>query len=223
MNRILLVPLCLILLVSNGCSIVKAVDAWKADNAPSLKTKNTLVIARTDNKKVRIAFEEAIANEMRKKGIQATESYKSIPELHPNKKLTEVEVEAAKEMLREASFNGVVITVLKDVKTLLHGEYQAAHYEGASYSSYFPLYYGDFFGYYNHPSSYVTDGIYVEESMDLQETRIYVLETLAFNLDEPKEKQLVASVVAKIEEPASVAEQAKPYASAIVKALKQAK
>ena len=205
--------------------MVKPINAWKGDNAASIKTKNTLVIARTNNNKARIAFEEAIANEMRKKGMQATESYKRIPELRPNKKLSEAELEATKDKLKEASFNAVVITVLKDIETITRGEYQSAHSEGASaYGNYFPAYYVSFYGYYNNNNSYyVTDGVAVEESFDFQETKTYVLETLAFNLDEPIEKQLVASVVAKIIEPANVVEQAKPYSSAIVKALKQYK
>jgi hypothetical protein len=222
MNRILCIPICLVLLLVSGCSIVKVVDSWRADNAPTLKEKNTLVIARTTNKKARMAFEEAMAAELRKKGIQATESYKHIPELQPNKKLSEAELEAAKEKLREASFNGVVITVLKDRKSVLYGGLKEGHSVGTIYRNNYPGYYYDFYGYYNHPSSYlVSTGVEVEDSFDIKEAVTYVLETLAFNLDEPIEKQLVARAVATIDEPGSITVMAKPYASKIVSSIKQ--
>ncbi len=101
MKRNLLAPLFLVLLLFSACSSVEVINAWKADNAPTLKTKNTLVIVRTNNMKARVAFEEAIVQELRKRDIQATESYKRIPKLNPNKKLTETELEEAKDMLRE--------------------------------------------------------------------------------------------------------------------------
>ena len=62
-------------LVMSSCSSVKVLDSWQGENLESLADKSILVVARTDNQQARIAFEEAMANDLRKAGLKATESY----------------------------------------------------------------------------------------------------------------------------------------------------
>lgn len=204
-----------------SCSSVKVLNSWKADNAATIKTKNTLVIARTNNHEVRVAFETEIANKLRKRGIQATESYLRIPKLEPNKKYSEEEIKEVKNMLLEAGFNGVVISVIKDKKLIVHRKKEGGYYAGATYAGYYPMYYSGFYGYYAHPNTYMNyGGNYVPETITTQESITYVLETLVYNLDEPEDKQLIAVVTSSIEDPENVSQIAKAYANKIANSLK---
>jgi len=209
------------LFILTSCSSVKVVNSWKGDNAATLKTKNTLVIARTNNHEARVAFETEIANKLRKAGIEATESYLRIPKLEPNKQYTEEETKEVKILLREAGFNGVVVSVIKDKKLTVHRKKDGGYYAGATYAGYYPMYYSGFSGYYAHPNTYMNyGGNYVPETMTTQESITYVLETLIYNLDEPEEKQLIAVVTSSIEDPDNAAQIAKTYANKIANALK---
>ena len=49
--------------------------------------------------------------------------------------------------------------------------------------------------------------------------KTYVLETVAYNLDEPDGKQLVAVTTTKIEDPSNVSKVAAEYVKAITKSL----
>jgi len=204
-----------------SCSSVKVLNSWKADNAATIKTKNTLVIARTNNHEARVAFETEIAKKLRKEGITATESYLRIPKLEPNKKYSEEEIKEVKNMLREAGFNGVVISVIKDKKLIVHRKKEGGYYAGATYAGYYPMYYSGFYGYYAHPNTYMNyGGNYVPETITTQESITYVLETLVYNLDEPEDKQLIAVVTSSIEDPENVSQIAKAYANKIANSLK---
>ena len=70
-----------------NCSSTKVINAWKAEDdiVNKFKSKKVLVIARTANDYARSAFELAIANELRSKGIKATESCMKVPKIDPKK------------------------------------------------------------------------------------------------------------------------------------------
>lgn len=209
-------------LVMTACSGIKVLDSWKADNASTLKSKSTLVIARTNNQQARIAFEEAIANKLRAAGVPATESYKKIPNLDIEKKLTEADVAQAKRKIEEAGFHGVVISVMKDKKLTVQRNSDGGYYAGASYGVTEPFYSSGFYGYYAYPGSYYMQygGNYVPETVTTQESVTYVLETLFYNLDQPEDKQLLAVVTSSIEDPEGASATAKTYANKIASALK---
>ena len=78
----------------SSCSSVKVLDSWKGDNLATMSDKNILVIARTDNQQARIAIEEAMANDLRKAGLKATESYLKFNSMNPNKKVDPEKVQA---------------------------------------------------------------------------------------------------------------------------------
>jgi uncharacterized protein (UPF0335 family) len=209
------------LFILSSCSSVKVLNSWKADNASTLKTKNTIVIARTNNHEARVALETEIAKKLRTMGIEATESYKRIPNLEPNKKYTEEEIKEVKNLLREAGFNGVVLSVIKDKKLTVYRKKEGGYYAGATYAGYYPMYYSGFYGYYAHPNTYMNyGGNYVPANIKTQESITYVLETLAYNLDEPKDKQMVAVVTSSIEDPENATQLAKAYANKIANSLK---
>jgi len=204
-----------------SCSSVKVLNAWKSDDAEQFKSKKVLVITRTENNQARVAFEDAIANKLRDRGIEATESYKYLPKLDPNRKLTENDVKEAKRMIRDKGYNAVVLSVVKEKNLNLIHERDGGYWAGATYAGYYPMYYSGFYGYYTHPASYMNyGGVYVPETFSEEYSVTYILETLAFDLDASEDKQLVAGVTSSIENPESAHQTAKDYANKISNSFK---
>lgn len=221
-NRILFISI--ILIASTGCSSVKVLDAWKGDNVNTIDNENILVIARTENQLARVSFEKEIARQIRAQGHNATESHIKFPGHKPDHKLSEEEIEALKKEIQDAGFNGVFVSVLKDLQETTRvteeGGYYTGGYTGGPYGSYYPGYYGGFYGYYGNAMSYSTYGNYVPPTISTQTSKTYILETVAYNLTQPEDKQLVIVVTSKVDNPQNVSATAKEYAKAIAKALK---
>jgi len=202
------------ILLLNACSSVKVLDSWEADNVNTIKDKNILVIARTADNQARIAFENEIVKQLTTSGMKATASFTKYPNINPDEELTEERVEIIQNTFKRDGFNGVLLTVIKDyqekTETVTNGGYSG-----------YPMYYGGFYGYYRHPYSYSTYGGYSQMTSTTYNTKIYVLETVAYNLDEPEGKQLVAVVTSKIEDPSNVSKTAAEYVYAITKSLNE--
>ena len=214
----------LTVILLSACSGVKVLDAWRGDNIETIKDQNILVIARADNQLARVSFEQEIAKQIRARGLNATESNRKFPGHNPDKKLSEEEIEALKTTIQDAGFNGVVVSVLKDLQTdtrvTEQGGYYTGGYTGGPYNSYYPGYYGGFYGYYGNAMSYATYGNYVPTTIETHTSKTYILETVVYNLNQPDDKQLIAVVTSKVENPQNVTTTAKQYAQAIAKALK---
>ena len=215
---------CLLLLVSvffYSCSSVKVLDAWRGepDSIEKFKTKNVLVFTRTADGSARIAFEEAIANEIRKDGIKVTESFKKFPKVHMNREMTKERDEMISSILDSEGYNGIVITTVKDKEQTTRTE-NTGVYVGASYG--YPGYYGGFYNYYRHPYAYGpyynSFGGYIPTGSTTRTSTTYVLETVAYNLDEPEENQLVFVVTTSIDDPKNAYKTAEKYVAKIVQA-----
>jgi len=216
----------IIVLFAQGCSSVKVLNAWKADKevVDTFKEKNILVIARTSNNYARVAFEEEIANQMRAKGMKVTESFQKVPQLNPDREMTEKRMEMFKKILSYEGFTGIVVSTIKSEETT---EYKSSSgiYFGASYGNYYPGYYGGFYDYYSYPFAngpyYSSFGGYIPVSTSTRTSTDYVLETIAYNLDEPSEKQIVAITVSSLSDPTNAHKTAVDYAEKIMEALKE--
>ncbi|MCJ7468421.1 MAG: hypothetical protein MUO53_17210 [Maribacter sp.] len=223
-NKLKLLLIGMGLFFAQGCSSIKVIDAWKGDpsNIEKFKEKNVLVIARTANDHARIAFEEQIAMKLRAKGIKATESFKKAPKIYPNKEISEERVALIKSLLASEGYTGIVLTVIKDKEETTRTN-SSGIYIGASYNNYYPGYYGGFYNYYAMPyaygSYYDSFGGYIPTSTSTYSTTKYVLETVAYNLDEPSENQLVAIVTSSINDPKEAYKTAEKYVKQIMKSL----
>ncbi len=205
------------------CSSVKVLNSWKASDVEGFRDNNILVIARTTNEEARIAFEKEITREIKAKGMNATPSYTKFPTLRPNEKLTDEKKAEIKKLLQKEGFNGVVLSVVKDyqerTRVIGEGGYEASVNYG--YTD-FPTYVGGgFYIYYYSPLSYSNEDIYVPESEDTITSKLYVLETVAYDLELKEDKQLVAWVVSEIENPSGAITTANSYAKAISKRFKK--
>ena len=216
--------LLMVTLVLSSCSSVKVLNSWKSENVDTMKGKNILVIARTDNTQARIAFEEAIVGELQEKGYKATASFKELPHIEPDKKLTEAEIQTLEETLKREGYDAVVLSIVKrqseSTQTTTDGGYYAGGTMGGMYGGY-GGYYGGFGGYYGYPMNYVSVGNYMPMTSTTRVVKNFVLETAAYNLDEPQDKQLVAVVTSSIDDPTSMSKNATEYAAKISAALEK--
>ena len=180
-----------------------------------------MVYARTADNSARIAFEEAIANEIRKDGIKVTESFKKFPKIHMNREMTPEREEMIMSILDSEGFNGIVLTTVKDKEQTTRTETTGV-YMGASYGAFYPGYYGGFNSYWRHPYAfgpyYNSFGGYIPTGSTTRTSTTYVLETVAYNLDESEENQLVFVVTSSIDDPKDAYKTAEKYVQKIVQA-----
>ncbi len=213
-----------ITIIFYNCSSTKVLDAWKAEKSvvDTFKSKNILVIARTANNQARIAFENEIAGKLRLKGMKATESFKKAPKIHSEKEMTEERMELIKSLMKSEGFNAVVLTVIKDKQETTRTSTDGV-YVGGSYLTAYPGYYGGFYNYYSQPyaygSYYDSFGGYIPTETTTYIEKKYVLETVAYNLDEPSESQLVAVITTSLEDPKESHKTAEKYVAEIMKHL----
>ena len=220
MNKITVSSIYLaIFLLFSSCSSVKVIDSWKSDRISTIKDNNFLVVARANNLQAQIAFENEIVKQMKSNGYQATASYSKFGEMKPN----EPELESDKEKFKKICVVediAVILTVMKDYQEETRLEKEGGYYTGGNYYGYYPRYYSGFYPYYYNPISYHSMGNYVEESYTTSVSKLYILETTIYNLDESEENQLVAVITSKIDNPETASGAAKGYVKEISKKLK---
>ena len=220
MRNNVLILCCLISFVSfYNCSSVKVLDSWKSDDVSTVKDNNFLVIARTSNRQGRIAFENEIVDDMRASGFNATASFRKFGSMKPDEELSAEESEQFLNLIKNEGFNAIVLTVLKDYKEETRTTQEGGYYVGGNYWNYYPRYYGGFRGYYYHPMAMSTLGNYVEPYTVTSTSKIYVVETTVYDLERPKENQLVAVVTSKLDNPSGAESTAKDYVKKITKSL----
>ena len=213
----------LLLIILQSCSSVKVLSAWRGEteSVEKFKEKNVLVYARTADNSARIAFEEAISNQIRKDGIKVTESFKKFPKIHMNKEMTTERQEMVMSILDSEGYNGIVLTTVKDKEQTTYTQTSGV-YMGASYGAYYPGYYGGFNSYWMHPYAYGpyygSFGGYIPTGSTTRTSTTYVLETVAYNLDEPEANQVVFVVTSSIDDPKDAYKAAEKYVQKIVQA-----
>ena len=208
----------------NSCATVKVVDSWKADDLSEIQNKNVLVITRTSNIKIRKIFEDAFMKRLKASDIKGNVSYNLIKDINTEKKLTENEVAAALQTIKNEGYNAIVLTVLKDRKSVVSVTKDGGYTSGATYSSEINPFLYDFYTAFGSPytaPSMRHSGYYVEETYQEQEYVTFVLETLIFDLDASEKEQLKGQVTSKLESPGSAIEVADNYAKKVANALKK--
>ena len=193
--------------ISCGPSVT-VTDSWKAPDILESKSDHFVVMARVDDVVGRQRFEQEIVKQFKARGVDAVESYKKFPELNLNLKMTPDQIDGLVADLSKDGINGIVLTVIKDmkteVKTTTSGGYSSGHYGG------FNRYYG------SHYSPYGYGGSYVPASSRTYESDIYKLESVIFDLDRPGD-QMVAVISVNITDPKSASEVAPKYAEKLAK------
>ncbi|WP_136481756.1 hypothetical protein [Cognatitamlana onchidii] len=214
-----------IVLFVQACGGVKVINAWKAEKpvVELFKEKKILVIARTTDNQARVAFELELAEDLREHGLNAIESYTQAPQIHPEREMTEERMKFINSILESEGFNAIILTVVKD-KKLTQTTTQDGIYMGMGYG--YPSYYGGFGSYYRYPYAYgpyySSFGGFVPTGGTTTRTSTeYVLETVAYNLDEPADSQLVAVVTTSLKNPKDAYKTAEKYVAKILESLQK--
>ncbi len=213
-------------LIFAGCgSSVKVTSSWKgqAETVQKFREKNVLVIARTADNQARTAFEIEIAKALNERGIKATESYKKVPRLSPEREVTEERAQRVLEMIESEGFDAIVLTTVKDMQQTTQTTTSGVGV-GVGYGSYYPGYYGGFGSYYRYPYAYgpyYGAGGYIPTGSTTTTYTTYVLETVGYNLDEAEEDQLVFVVTSELKDPHDAYKTAEKYVAKISEALKE--
>lgn len=220
MKKIYFVFLSLTFLLLSSCASVKVLNSWKSEDANNIKERNILVIARTSNMGARVAFEKSIADQLRRRGLKATESFTKFPKLNPDLEMNEEREKLIRDILGYEGFDAVCISVIKDYTEETNTHYYGGYYVGGNYSMYYPAYYGGFYSYYMNPYSYSTFGNYYVPGGEYTTTeREYILETLFYNLNKKDNDQLLAVVTSRITNPKDAVKTADEYTEKIAESL----
>jgi len=204
---ILTLPVIVLILISCGPSVT-VTDSWKAPDIAESKSDHFVVMARVDDVVGRQRFEQEIVKQFKARGVDAVESYKKFPELNLNLKMTPDQIDALVGEFSKEGINGIVLTVIKDMKTEI---------KTTSSGGYAGGYYGGFNGYYgSYYSPYGYGGSYVPSSSRTYESDIYKLETVVFDLDRPGD-QMIAVISINITDPKSASEVAPKYSEKLAK------
>ena len=210
----------LLMLILQACGSVKVVSTWKGDTetVDKFKANNVLVIARTADNQARTAFEIEIANALREGGMNATESFKKVPTLNPQREVSEERVQQVLSMIQSEGFDAIVLTTVKDQRQTTQTNTSGVYMGVGGY----PGYYGGFNSYYGYPYAYgpyYGAGAYIPTGSTTTTYTTYVLETVGFNLDEPEENQLVFVVTSELSDPGDAYKTAAEYVEKISKEL----
>ena len=182
----------LVLLLA-GCKSFKVLYNWSAEDQEGIEGKKILVVARSTNAEARKAFEKEVTQFLTDAGQNAIASYVAYPNFDPGQKITKEQGGKIEKILKENGFNAVVMTVLKDyqedTRTMVDSGYEASVNYGYIDR---PTYLGwGFYTYFYHPLAYSTEDVYVEQNtVDTITSKLYVLDSMAFNLDLPEEGQV---------------------------------
>jgi len=201
--------------LSNCGTSVKVTDTWQADDIDEAREEQYLVIARVDDQIGRQRFEQEIADRLRVGGIKAVESYKQYPSLNVLLQLTDEEIDRWVNGIQSEGFNGIVLTVIRDSKSETRTSTSGVGVGVGHYPGYYGDYgyFGDYFGSVYSPYGY--SGAYIPVSQRTYTSETYYLESVAYDLERERNKQLIALVSVEVTDPKSAAEVAPKYADKV--------
>ncbi|WP_282080775.1 hypothetical protein [Aquimarina algiphila] len=202
----------IVLILFSSCSSVKITDSWKNLEVPDIKNKKVMVVSKTDDQTARVRFENDLVENLNKKGYQSVESYVIFPKSSPTKELSESETLEIKETLKNKDIDVVIVTVLKHCEEYTK---MISNNNSFLYPSYYGLgYYRGFYGYYGT--------IYMDsESVTVitENAKKYILETVVYDLTQPKEKQLLSVITTEIDNPQTLGVVSIDFSKKVVKEL----
>jgi len=213
--------LLLAVLFLTGCSSFKIIKSWKAETASTMKAKKILVIGRSADSNIRKTYEDAITKKFVDAGFNAISSYTQFPDFNPVAKITEEQKQQIHSVLEKNGYNGVVLTSLKDYQEHTR-EVGAENYETTVFygGMNYPTAYGGFYNYFYLPGSFSADQVSLKTEGSTITSKLYILETVVYDLELEEGKQLVAWVTASIENPENSPSVATAYANSVAKGFK---
>ncbi len=175
---------------------------WTKENYKGKKFNKVLVIVHSQTAQGRIAGENAIVEELKKEGINATNSLTVFPQMANKGSLSEDEIEAK---IIDNDYDGVLVTSLVDANTKEVREGGEIYPQPVTYR------YGR-----RIRSGYV----HMQEPEYYRQETTYLFETQLFDAsDKANRKEVVWSGQSKLIDPVSAESAASSYSKTLVKTL----
>ena len=204
-----------LLIFLSSCSSVKVANNWKDIETSNLRSKNVLVVSKTDNDVARIQFESDMVKNLSKSNVKAVESFRMYPNLNLNGDLNQEELNQYKSDLLDIGIEIVITNVLKDIQ-----EYKETAIQGSEYyvSTYPTIYYRGYRrGFYRYSNTY-----YVSEYPTTHITskgKKYILETQTFDLTKPINNQLISVITTVVDNPETMGAVSKDFSKKVINEL----
>ncbi|WP_299160267.1 hypothetical protein [uncultured Tenacibaculum sp.] len=198
-----------------SCSSVKTVRTWKRTDPLNLKEKTVIVFSKTNNNAIRTQFENDLTTRLKENNIKSIESYTLFPKIDISKKLNKFEKKELVKEFRNKGIDIVVLTVLKDTQKYTKTTTSGSGYSMRNYPVYnYNRYYGGFYSYYNR-------GFYQSESLNTitYEGKIYILETVIYDLTKSEENQLIFVITTEIDNPKTLGTISEDFSKRVVEQL----
>jgi hypothetical protein len=186
----------LAILGMTSCASTQLVNQWRNPAYTSPSFKNVMVIGVTKQAAIRRTFEDEFVAQLKAAGVNATPSYRYIPQDGP---VGEV---VLKQALKEASADAVIITRL--VRVQEKTEIAPGYYPPDPGMAIHPLYTTAWNDYYEPPIVYRSE--------------VYTSET---SLYDTVKNQVVWKGTAQTEAPGNINQEIKNYAAIVIGALKE--
>ncbi len=175
---------------------------WTKENYKGKKFNKVLVIVHSQTAQGRIAGENAIVEELKKEGINATNSLTVFPQMANKGRLSEDEIEAK---IIDNGYDGVLVTSLVDANT------KEVREGGEIYPQ--PV-------AYRYGRRIRTGYVHMQEPEYYRQETTYLFETQLFDTsDKANRKEVVWSGQSKLTDPVSAESAASSYSKTLVKTL----
>lgn len=206
----------LVSMLITSCSSVNITDRYTVPDASSSLDNKYIVIVRSKDADVRNVYESKMAELLNAKGIKATALTQLLPSNDPNNKLTEDQVNSFASDLKSQGYNGIMVTVLKNVNK----EQDTYQTGGGDYYGMYPGYYYGFGSFYYNPWAYSDWG---PNSYTTETYNVYQVQTNVYDLTRASNKQLIAVVSSEISDPSNFISLADDFCSKVVNTLVKSK
>jgi hypothetical protein len=197
-------PLLILIGILFSCSATNMVTSWNDKNAQEKKYQRVGIVAITPNTENRATAEDAVASQLRAKGINAFATFNTFPFAG---KIGEIDLPDSiiqrkiREKVRDNKFDAII------TMTVLDKQQQQEYVEGSSISIGAPVYDYTFGGYYSYAYQTVyTSGYYKTTSSYFLETNMYDIAT----------EKLIYTAQTKTIDPESISKEAPNFARVIV-------
>ena len=113
LNGRLIFHLILLSIVTGCSSPLRVLDYWTSNDFKDYRAMNFLVICHADTSEYGIEIESHIVHRLRKKNINAGESYKIFPSLSLSNSIEEVK--RNRDSIKNSGYNGLIFTSVKNI------------------------------------------------------------------------------------------------------------
>lgn len=101
-----------------NCSSVKLSDSWKSENYDIENNSKVLVAAKSLDLEIRKEYETAIVNDLKRKGISATELHKAFPNFKGVENPTAEKLREIIALFKTKNFSTLLVTSLKSTEII---------------------------------------------------------------------------------------------------------